>query len=678
MAVLQMQRINICGFRQHRKEILERLQKLGWMELDLDLEDEHYEKTETSGAKQAFQNRMHLAEQALEILSKYVPEKSSLLAGLEGKTRLQGDIYELLASKRSEYSGIARDLVDMDREIAARNASIQKLENRMTELTPWMNLKVPMDTKGTKKTIFFAGSLPCLMDEAQILGNLSVTLPKPEAFEIEVLSQNKGVTYLAVMCMKENAHGLEEALRQLGFARPSNVIGETPDREKELLEKETEKIQSEIIELKNKIYFHAGEREHLRLLSDYYRIRVDKYEVLGKLPQTRNVFAISGYIPQKYAYTLKKEMETQYEAVVEIEDIKETEEAPVILQNNRFARSGEGILTSFGFPHKGEIDPTFIMTIFYVFLFGLMLSDAAYGAIVSIACAVVLLKFPNMSKNLRKSLQLFFWCGISTVFWGLMFGGFFGDAVDVIAKTYFGVHLAERESLLPALWFVPLKDPMKMLIYSMLFGCIHMFTGLALKGYMCLKDKNYMGFVCDVVFWFLLLLGLIFLLLPSGLFESISGIRFVFPEGVNFLAKAFTVTGAAGILLFSGRGRKNWALRIALGAYDLYNITGWLSDVLSYSRLLALGLATGVIASVINQMGSMVGGGVTGAVIFTIIFIAGHVLNLGINLLGAYVHTCRLQYVEFFGKFYESGGREFIPFRANTKYVDIEGGNGDE
>ena len=214
-----------------------------------------------------------------------------------------------------------------------------------------------------------------------------------------------------------------------------------------------------------------------------------------------------------------------------------------------------------------------------------------------------------------------------------------------------------------------------MLVYSMLFGCIHMFTGLALKGYMCLKDKDYMSFLCDVVFWFLLLLGLIFLLLPTNLFESISGIRFVFPEGVNFLAMAFTVTGAAGILLFSGRGRKNWALRIALGAYDLYNITGWLSDVLSYSRLLALGLATGVIASVINQMGSMAGGGVTGAVIFTIIFIVGHVLNLGINLLGAYVHTCRLQYVEFFGKFYESGGREFTPFRADTKYVDIEGGN---
>ena len=141
---------------------------------------------------------------------------------------------------------------------------------------------------------------------------------------------------------------------------------------------------------------------------------------------------------------------------------------------------------------------------------------------------------------------------------------------------------------------------------------------------------------------------------------------------MNTLAKVMAIGGAVGICLMSGRANKNFVLRIALGAYDLYNVTGWLSDVLSYSRLLALGLATGVIASVINSMGSMAGSGIVGAIVFILVFIVGHILNLAINLLGAYVHTNRLQYVEFFGKFYEGGGRPFNPFNMKTKYVDIK------
>ena len=165
----------------------------------------------------------------------------------------------------------------------------------------------------------------------------------------------------------------------------------------------------------------------------------------------------------------------------------------------------------------------------------------------------------------------------------------------------------------------------------------------------------------------MLLIGLILLFLPSSLFASIAQMTIVFPEALNLLAKILAAAGAVGIVLMSGRANRNPALRIALGAYDLYNVTGWLSDVLSYSRLLALGLATGVIASVINQMNNVIG-----VIFFIIIFIIGHSMNLAINLLGAYVHTNRLQFVEFFGKFYEGGGRPFHPFRENTKYAEVK------
>ena len=213
---------------------------------------------------------------------------------------------------------------------------------------------------------------------------------------------------------------------------------------------------------------------------------------------------------------------------------------------------------------------------------------------------------------------------------------------------------------------------MKLLVYSMLFGTIHLFTGLAIKGYMCLRDKKYMDFFCDVILWFVFLIGLLIMLLPSDIFASIAQAQIVFPPAVNALGKWMAILGAVGIVLMSGRANKNFGLRIALGAYDLYNVTGWLSDVLSYSRLLALGLATGVIASVVNQMGSMGGKSVFGVILFIFAFVVGHIFNLAINLLGAYVHTNRLQYVEFFGKFYEGGGRAFNPFKENTKYADIK------
>ena len=260
---------------------------------------------------------------------------------------------------------------------------------------------------------------------------------------------------------------------------------------------------------------------------------------------------------------------------------------------------------------------------------------------------------------------------LKTVFYDPLVAAF--QITNTEVGTMMSVYSVVKTVLyIPAGILVDRFDNRKMLVFSMLFGVIHLFLGLGMKGYMLLKDKKYLDFVCDVVFWYLLLIGLILILLPSGMFESISQMQFNFPPILNQAAKLMAVAGAAGILLMSGRGRKNWFLRVALGAYDLYGVTSWLSDVLSYSRLLALGLATGVIGSVINSMGAMLGGGVVGAIGFTLVFLIGHSVNIGINLLGAYVHTNRLQYVEFFGKFYEGGGRPFNPFSIHTNYVEFK------
>lgn len=668
MAIVQMQRINICALKKNRKAILERLQELGAMEIDIQLEDDSLcEKQDVASSRALFERRAQTADQALAILDAYAPEKKGMLDSLAGKPLVEKKLFEKAAENQDQYMETASRIVTLDKQIAESKAAVLKIQNQVEALAPWLSLTVPVSYTGTRKTAVLIGTMPNPQDQQSVLNLLASAVPDVEAVDVELISTDKDFTYLAVICIKQDAGKVEEALRTGGFSKPSSPVQKVPEQYKKDLEAEIAKAQEETKQLESELIECAVSRQDLELISDYYRGRADKYRILGEIPQTASTFAISGYVPAAKADAIVKELSEHYGAAAETEGIKEEEEPPVLLHNNRFSESVEGVLASFGLPAKGEIDPTFFTSIFYVFLFGLMLSDAAYGLIVSLACGIMLLKFPRMEENLRKSIQLFFWCGLSTLFWGILFGGYFGDALDVISETFFGHKVS-----IPALWFVPLNEPMRMLLYSMLFGVIHLFTGLALKGYMCIRDHKYVDFVCDVIFWYMLLLGLIGLLIPSGMFAGIAGKQIVFPAALNAAAKWSAILGAVGIVLFSGRSSRNPALRIALGAYDLYNITGWLSDVLSYSRLLALGLATGVIASVINQMGSMGGKSIIGVILFVIVFLIGHTFNMAINLLGAYVHTCRLQYVEFFGKFYEGGGKPFEPFKLKTKYVDLK------
>lgn len=668
MAVLQMQRMSICALKKNRKAILEKIQSMGVMEINHVLdEDEDFRRMDTVSARSSFEKAANSADKALEILNEYAPLKTSMLSSLEGKKLIDSKKQEEIIEKREELLKIVGRIQMLDKERAENKAEILKLENRIESLGPWMNLDIPMNAQGTKRTSVILGSIPSQIDIQGIYKVLAETAPEAESADIHVISSGQDMTCIAVVCLKRETQMIEEALRSRGFSRIAQSSAKTPAGEVETLKKEIQKKEKRILEIENEVIGLAENRDKIYLLADYYSVRAEKYEVLGEIPQSENTFVLSGYVPQRDVERVKKVLESKFDCVIDVEELKEEEEAPVLLQNNKFSASAEGVLESFGLPKKGEIDPTTIMSVFYVFLFGLMLSDAAYGAIVSIACGVLILKFPRMSESMKKSIQLFFWCGLSTLFWGVMFGGYFGDVINVVSRTFFG-----HEVGIKAVWFVPLENPMRLLIYSMVLGLIHLFTGLGIKGYMCIRDKKYLDFFCDVVLWYVFLIGLILLLIPTDIFASIAQVQITFPPIVNAIAKWASILGAIGIVLMSGRANKNFGLRIALGAYDLYNVTGWLSDVLSYSRLLALGLATGVIAQVVNQMGSMGGKSVFGVILFVIVFIIGHVFNIAINLLGAYVHTNRLQYVEFFGKFYEGGGRAFHPFRENTKYADVK------
>lgn len=665
MAVLQTQKIHICALKKNRKQILEELQRTGKVQINPGGdEDEIFRHMDTTAACSIFEKRARAAEDALKVLETLVPEKKGILSSLEGKKLLSVEQYEKGVQEREQILKDISSILALQKEAAEAAASRIRSESTIESLAPWMSLDIPMNSAETKETAVLIGSLPGGWTQEQLLSALAAVRPDLGAVSVEILGADKDQTCLFAVTSKKDRDILEDALRVNGFVRPSVVCGTVPSEYAEELRRQKEEAVKAEEESVRKIKEYADRREYIRFAADYYQMRAEKYKILGEILQSGHTFFISGYVSADEGGKIRQSMERKYTCQVELEDVPQDEDAPVILKNSRFAEPTESVVEAFGLPKKGEIDPTAIMAFFYYFLFGLMLSDAGYGILMVVACAVAVKKFPHMDRGLKKMLRMFFYCGISTTFWGIMFGGYFGDVIPVVANTFF-----HKEVTVPALWFVPLDDPMTLLMFSFLFGIIHLFVGLGAKGYMLLKDRDMMGFFSNVVCWYALLIGLILLLLPSDMFASMAGVNFVFPSWVGGLAKWMSIVAAVCIVLFSESGTPNIAVRIALGAYDLYGVSSWLSDVLSYSRLLALGLATGVIGTVINTMGSMLGDSIIGFILFWIIFVIGHVLNMAINLLGAYVHTNRLQFVEFFGKFYEGGGKPFRPFStASNKY----------
>ena len=666
MAVLQMQRISICAMKKNRKAILEELQSLGVLEIDAAELDPDFQTMDTMNARLLFEKNASLCDQAIMILDEFSQEKESMLASLAGKPLIGRKQEQEVIENQEEILKAAREILEYRKRLTENSAAVIKIEQQEAALAPWLDLDIPMNFSGTAATAVLIGSIDGNVTQDQVYAQLAADAPDLEAFDIQEISADAGKLCLAVVCLKPQALQMEEALRMQGFARPAQLVSRVPAQELQNLKDEVEHIHEETGRIQEKIRSLHDYKKELQLVSDYFRIRAQKYEVLGQLRQSASTFFVTGYLPKKQVPAIEKRLAEKYDIVFEAEDA-DGEGVPVVLKNGKFGAAGEGVLAAFGLPGKGEIDPSTIMTACYVFLFGLMLSDAAYGLIVFAVCLGVLMKFPRMESGMQKSIRLFMYCGLSTLFWGVMFGGYFGDFIDVFSKVYL-----HRPVTVKPVWFAPLNEPMRLLVFSMLFGLIHMFLGMGLKGYMLIRDKKYLDFFCDVVLWFMLLMGLILIFIPSSMFRSISQMDLNLSAAVVQIGKWMAIIGAVGILLMSGRDKKNPFLRLALGAYDLYNITGWVSDILSYSRLLALGLATGVIASVMNQMGSMLGDSIFGWIVFILVFVIGHTFNLLINLLGAYVHTCRLQYVEFFGKFFEGGGKEFHPFRENTKYVDIK------
>ena len=659
---------------EESKEVLDFLQMKGVIELKEMEETEGISSLESSSVATVMAKYKDTAATALDILDKYAPEKAGLLSKLNNPPELTKKEYDERYDDANEILGVCYDIVSEEKTVSENKATVAKCRASMDAVEPWLSLDVPMQYKGTRTTDAYIGYLPGDYTADSLAIALAPYLEGEDEFECEIVSRKEDRTCVFILCLKECSEKLFAALRAIGFSYPSDPTKHAPRVRYERMQKLAEKCEKESEESIRRIKELVSERDDIKFVYDVFTLKSDKYSELSKVYAGDSFICFSGYIPAGKTEALIGELDKKFTVAVTVRDPDEDDDVPVLLKNKPIVAAVEPITEMYALPGKDDIDPNPVMAFFYYLLFGIMLSDAGYGLLMVIGCGLAKFKY-KVKGRLKKTVDMYFYCGIATVFWGALFGSWFGDAIPRIADQFFGIanigqvwneHLGFtlfRENI--ALWFEPVNNPTKLLMFSFLFGIIHLFFGVGASFVKMWKNNNKTGAIFDCLPLYLLIIGIA----PMGANIIKEG---TFSPAVTSVTKWLALAGAVMIILTAGRSSKNIIGKLGLGLYGMYNVaSGWLGDILSYSRLLALGLCTGVIATVVNTIGTIPEQKVPKLIMFIFVFIFGHVVNMAINLIGTYVHTNRLQYVEFFAKFYEGGGRSFTPFKANTKYYNI-------
>ncbi len=651
MAKLRMKKIELIALLTDSKKIIELLQRRGVVEICRNTDEELF-STNVSAITGEFEKFRSTVSQALEILEKYSPEQSSIADMFGGRTEIEKHAFGKEAMQLEKIMNSANEIIRCSRIINESQAETAQLITKYDTLKQWSSLDIPLNFKGTATTCAFIGTLPVQITAEEVENML------PDGCCAEIIQSSKEQTNLFIACIREKAEETEDILRKNAFLPISENDNRTPSKFMEDIKSQQNELSRKSDDAVRKIKELSEKRKELKFTVDYLTMRKDKYEALSSLGFTESTFILTGYIPEKYTERIQKELEAKFTASITFSDPDEDEDVPVLLENSRFSSPVEGITKMYAMPSKSDVDPTPVMSFFYYLFFGMMLSDAGYGVLMVIGTCIALSKF-KLEESMRKTLIMFRNCGVSTVIWGALFGSWFGDIIQVVGREFFGKEVGSV-----ALWFEPLDDPIKLLLFSFGLGILHLFLGVAVSFKMSWDDGRKIDAFCDAVPVYLIVLGVA--PLGAGILTSVS-------DNLKTIGSYMLIAGVILLVLTAGRSSKSIFGKFFGGLYALYNTaTGYLSDILSYSRLLALGLATGSIAGVINLIGTMPENKIVKLILLIIVFIVGHTANLAINLLGAYVHTDRLQFVELFSKFYTGGGREFEPFTVNTKYIKFK------
>ena len=385
-----------------------------------------------------------------------------------------------------------------------------------------------------------------------------------------------------------------------------------------------------------------NELDQLKVQLDYLCNLSSRQESKNQLASTQNLAALEGWIESNQVQALEACLTEQFgqSILIQTREIRQDEEdkVPTKLKNNALVEPFELVTEMYSLPKYGDKDPTPVVSLFYFVFFGMMVADIGYGLLLFVGTSLAL-HFLHVKSGLAKNLRFFRLLGVAVIIWGLVYGSFFGFE-------------------LPFALISTSSDAMTILVISVVFGFITVLAGLFLSGLKNIRLKDYAEAYNAGFAWVLILLGLLLLALgnffPSLAFAATIG---------QWLA----IINALGILAVSIVSAKSLA-GLGSGLFNLYNVSGYVGDLVSFTRLMALGLSGASIGSAFNLIVSLFPP-VARFSIGILLFIALHLVNMFLSFLSGYVHGARLIFVEFFGKFYDGGGKPFTPLKPSEKYV---------
>lgn len=639
MAIVKMKRFRLIALDQDRAALFARLQHLGCVEIseaESKLASPEWAALMRRDTSSSGETKTKLARvgHAMDALKKYAPVKSGLFLKrpfLSEQDFLRADT---LASSLEIADSIGNSLA----EISRLNTRENRLTGLRAGLLPWIALHYPLNKLSTEHVKITLGVCPAVVSLDKLTEALHEAAPLAS---LSALSQDRDQHYLLLLYHTAEALAAEETLKSFAFssAQFKDTKG-TAAEEIARIDKELSDIARLRSEAEAHIASFSAQRPALRHALD--RLQQDLQQELSRehLLTDGTIVFLEGWAAATGLERLQKEL-SAFPCAYSLEDPTKEETPPTLLKNPKWMSCINMVTEMYSLPaYHGGIDPNPLIFGFFILFFGFMFADIGYGIILFTLSLIITKKY-RPKNTIGYMFHLGIYLGISTTIFGFVTGGFFGDAITVFAQNFLG-----REIALPYL-LNPLSDPMTVLIVAIALGVVQLICGQCIHLYMKFRDGEGVDGLLDVLPWWLFFAGIGYVVLAG----SALGIWI----------------GIAVLVLTQGRHKKGLFGKLFGGIASLYDVTSWLSDVLSYCRLMALMLATSVIASVMNILGSLPGS----IIAFLVIFVIGHVFNIGVNIIGTYVHAARLQYLEYFGKFYREGGIPFRPLSYRTKFIDI-------